>query len=44
MTFSYMMNRMAPGVIGSVRSATYVRAAYRALGIELVPAETPAPV
>jgi CubicO group peptidase (beta-lactamase class C family) len=44
MTLSYMMNRMAPGIIGSVRSAAYVRAAYRALGIELAAAETPAHV
>ena len=43
-TVSYMMNRMAPGIIGSVRSAAYVRAAYRALGIELAAAETPAHV
>jgi hypothetical protein len=41
MTFSYMMNRMAPGVIGSDRSAMYVRATYQALGVEL---EMPAPV
>jgi CubicO group peptidase (beta-lactamase class C family) len=35
MTFAYMMNKMAPGIIGSVRSAAYVRTAYRALGAEL---------
>ncbi|MEU3184456.1 serine hydrolase domain-containing protein [Streptomyces sp. NPDC006923] len=28
MTIAYMMNRMAPGIIGSDRSATYVRAVY----------------
>lgn len=32
MTFSYMMNRMAPGIIGSERSAAYGRAVYAALG------------
>jgi CubicO group peptidase (beta-lactamase class C family) len=32
LTISYMMNRMGPGVIGSDRSATYVRAVYDALG------------
>ncbi len=32
MTISYMMNRMAPGIIGSERSATYTRAIYDALG------------
>ena len=44
LTFSYMMNRMAPGIIGSVRAAAYLRAAYRALGIELTAGETPAHV
>jgi CubicO group peptidase (beta-lactamase class C family) len=38
MTIAYTMNKMAPGIIGSVRSAEYIRAAYRALGVE-----TPAP-
>ncbi|WP_328443856.1 serine hydrolase domain-containing protein [Amycolatopsis sp. NBC_00438] len=32
LTISYMMNRMGPGVIGSDRSGTYVRAVYGALG------------
>ncbi|MEV0266537.1 serine hydrolase domain-containing protein [Streptomyces sp. NPDC050617] len=32
MTISYMMNRMSPGILGSPRSATYVRAVYDALG------------
>jgi len=31
MTIAYMMNRMAPGIIGSARSEAYVRACYRAL-------------
>lgn len=31
-TVSYMMNRMAPGIIGSDRSETYVRAVYDCLG------------
>ena len=30
-TFAYMMNNMAPGIIGSDRSETYVRAAYACL-------------
>ena len=32
MTISYMMNRMAPGIIGSDRSAAYGRAIYDAVG------------
>jgi CubicO group peptidase (beta-lactamase class C family) len=32
LTISYVMNRMAPGIIGSDRSEAYVRAAYGALG------------
>lgn len=32
MTFAYMMNKMAPGVIGSPRSEVLVRAAYACLG------------
>jgi CubicO group peptidase (beta-lactamase class C family) len=32
LTVSYMMNRMAPGVVGSSRSADYVSAIYAALG------------
>jgi CubicO group peptidase (beta-lactamase class C family) len=35
MTFAYMMNKMAPGVIGSARGEAYVRAAYAALGVPL---------
>ena len=31
-TISYMMNKMAPGIIGSDRSETYLRAIYNALG------------
>jgi CubicO group peptidase (beta-lactamase class C family) len=31
-TISYMMNRMAPGIIGSTRSAAYCTAIYDALG------------
>ena len=31
MTISYMMNKMAPGIIGSDRSAAYVQAIYDAL-------------
>jgi CubicO group peptidase (beta-lactamase class C family) len=32
MTISYVMNRMAPGIIGSERSAAYARAIYDAVG------------
>jgi CubicO group peptidase (beta-lactamase class C family) len=32
MTISYVMNRMAPGIIGSERSAAYVRAIYDSVG------------
>jgi len=32
MTISYMMNKMAPGIVGSDRSETYVRAIYAAVG------------
>lgn len=32
LTISYMMNRMAPGIIGSDRGESYVRAVYGALG------------
>jgi CubicO group peptidase (beta-lactamase class C family) len=39
LTIAYMMNNMAPGIIGSARSESYVRAAYAAIGVEL-----PAPV
>ena len=31
-TFAYMMNNMAPGIIGSDRSEAYVRSAYACLG------------
>jgi CubicO group peptidase (beta-lactamase class C family) len=31
LTFAYMMNKMAPGIIGSDRSAGYLEAVYRAL-------------
>ena len=41
MTIAYMMNKMAPGIIGSVRSAAYLRAAYRAVGVEPPVAGTP---
>jgi CubicO group peptidase (beta-lactamase class C family) len=30
-TLSYMMNKMAPGIIGSDRSEAYIRAAYGCL-------------
>jgi CubicO group peptidase (beta-lactamase class C family) len=32
MTFSYMMNKMGSGILGSERSASYATAVYRALG------------
>ena len=32
LTISYLMNRMAPGVLGSDRTESYVRAVYAALG------------
>jgi len=35
LTFSYMMNKMAPGIIGSPRADAYLRAAYAALGVAL---------
>jgi CubicO group peptidase (beta-lactamase class C family) len=31
LTISYMMNRMAPGILGSPRSEAYVRAVYAAM-------------
>jgi CubicO group peptidase (beta-lactamase class C family) len=34
LTISYMMNKMAPGIIGSPRAESYVRAVYSALGAE----------
>ena len=36
-TFAYMMNKMAPGIIGSPRAESYMRAAYASLGIDLPP-------
>jgi CubicO group peptidase (beta-lactamase class C family) len=38
LTVAYMMNKMAPGIIGSPRSESYVRAVYDALGVALPPA------
>jgi CubicO group peptidase (beta-lactamase class C family) len=35
MTFSYMMNKMGAGIIGSPRAEAYLRAAYAALGVTL---------
>ena len=32
LTISYLMNRMAPGILGSDRSESYVRAVYEAVG------------
>ena len=31
LTFSYMMNKMAPGIVGSTRSETYLDAVYQAV-------------
>ncbi len=31
MTISYVMNRIAPGIIGSPRSAEYVEAVYQVM-------------
>jgi CubicO group peptidase (beta-lactamase class C family) len=42
MTVAYMMNKMAPGIIGSARSAAYLRAAYQALGVDVPAAASPA--
>ena len=42
LTFAYMMNKMAPGIIGSPRAESYLRPAYGALGVSLpdpVPAQ-----
>lgn len=33
-TFSYVMNKMGEGIVGSDRTAAYVKAAYKALGVE----------
>jgi len=38
MTFAYMMNKMAAGIIGSPRSAAYLGALYAALGVAAPPA------
>ena len=35
LTFSYMMNKMGAGIIGSPRAEAYLRAAYAALGVTL---------
>jgi CubicO group peptidase (beta-lactamase class C family) len=35
LTFAYMMNKMAPGIIGSAPAESYLRAAYAALGVSL---------
>jgi CubicO group peptidase (beta-lactamase class C family) len=35
LTFSYMMNKMAPGILGSPRAEAYMRATYAALGVSL---------
>lgn len=40
-TFSYMMNNMGPGIIGSDRSEAYLRAAYAALNVSLPEVATP---
>jgi CubicO group peptidase (beta-lactamase class C family) len=37
LTIAYVMNKMAPGIIGSDRSETYVRAIYAALDVEVTP-------
>ena len=37
LTIAYMMNKMAPGIIGSPRSEAYVRAVYDALGVTTAP-------
>jgi CubicO group peptidase (beta-lactamase class C family) len=39
MTFAYMMNKMAPGIIGSTRAESYLRTAYSVLDFPLQPAE-----
>ncbi|KIW15524.1 hypothetical protein PV08_05570 [Exophiala spinifera] len=33
-TFSYVMNKMGDGIMGSEKTAAYVKAAYKALGVE----------
>jgi hypothetical protein len=37
LTVSYMMNKMGPGIIGSPRTESYLRAAYGALEVTLPP-------
>ncbi len=37
LTIAYMMNKMAPGIIGSPRSEAYVRAVYAALDVQPAP-------
>jgi CubicO group peptidase (beta-lactamase class C family) len=44
LTISYMMNKMAPGIIGSARSEGYVRAVYDALAVTIAPSSPPAHV
>ncbi|KIW50319.1 hypothetical protein, variant [Exophiala xenobiotica] len=33
-TFAYVMNKMGPGILGSDRTEAYVKAAYKALGLD----------
>jgi CubicO group peptidase (beta-lactamase class C family) len=37
LTFSYMMNKMGPGIMGSPRTESYLRTVYRALDVPLPP-------
>jgi CubicO group peptidase (beta-lactamase class C family) len=37
LTIAYVMNKMAPGIIGSPRGEAYVRAVYAALDVDLAP-------
>jgi CubicO group peptidase (beta-lactamase class C family) len=39
MTFAYMMNKMAPGILGSARAESYLRAVYSVLDVPLPTAE-----
>jgi hypothetical protein len=39
LTFAYMMNKMAPGIIGSDRAEAYVRTVYGVLDVGFPPAE-----
>lgn len=43
LTIAYVMNKMAPGVLGSARSEAYVRAVYEALGVVTAPGAAPTP-